>query len=65
MKVKYRNGREARILIENRPKTKFCILSIDMETGVVYHHIEDGSNNLDRAKSNWDLINYGKIQGRI
>ena len=57
----YRNGKKARILIEDRPKTKFCVLSIDMKTGSIYHHLADGSYHIagrDNETSPWDLMNY-------
>lgn len=58
LRIYYRNGKPARILLTDRKGTKFCVLSIDKSTGVIYHHISDGSNNLDRAESQWDLIDY-------
>lgn len=57
MKYKYyRNGKPARVLIEDRPDTLFCILSIDMSTGVIYYHIKGGHNNLNKFESQWDLF---------
>jgi len=52
--MNYRNKQPAKILTTSRPNTAFVMMSMNSE-GVVFHHLECGANNLNKAESPWDL----------
>lgn len=60
-KVTYRNGKNGKLLCDDRKETVFCILTMEGKYDSIHHHLEDGTCNIGGPESPWDIIEYETV----
>ena len=55
-KILYRNGKIGYLLTTDRPKTNYCMLTMDQENGSIFHHSKNGKYLGYKEKMDWDIV---------